>query len=378
MPVEDLTIEGREMKALETRSRDLWLKTRAPNVNSTEISALVGQSPYAEALEIWGLKTGRLEDGFTPTPRMRAGIAFEPVIAKLAAEETGCQMKKVGKYIWDPTSKIGSSFDYQCVGDARPWLAKQGIQCAEPVAWLVEIKNVDAYEYKKKWIDDKPPVHIELQCQHQLQVAGRPGVILAVCIGGNDLKLFPILRDREMGKMILDVVEGFWHMVEHGEPDDIQLSRDAEILCKLYREAKPDTFLDMPDDPDFDDLLASYCIARDKAALWESVKTELKAETLMIVKQHHRAFSRRFKMSAAQIAAAPPTEITEDMVGQKIGGRASFRQFRVDPCDFSKEEAKREKERIKAEKATKKEAAKSTAAADRKKAEAKEEEKENA
>lgn len=66
-------IKTRRGLALE-KNRAKWLAARARNINSSEVAALFGLSPYMTALELFALKTGQLETiSRTTTARRPAG-----------------------------------------------------------------------------------------------------------------------------------------------------------------------------------------------------------------------------------------------------------------------------------------------------------------
>lgn len=86
------TIKTRRGLALE-KNRDKWLQTRARNINSSEVAALFGLSPYMTPLELYALKTGQIEDSFRDNDRAAAGRHLEAGIAAWACEKFGIQAK---------------------------------------------------------------------------------------------------------------------------------------------------------------------------------------------------------------------------------------------------------------------------------------------
>lgn len=321
-------IEGREVHLLETRSEAAWLKARAENINSTEAAALVGCSPYGTYLGLWAEKTGKIEDPFVPNQRSETGKKLEPAIAKLVAAELGAKVRKVKPYIWCPADRMGSTFDYRVDDETSEWHN-----------WLLEIKNVDFLVYRENWIESdgtpiEGPEHIELQGQHQCEVSGAPGVIFAALVGGNDLKLIYRPRDKEQGQMLRELVRGFWDIVENGgdEVPEPTVVGDGAVMAQIYREANG------PENADATDVVVQamkeyyYCTQVIRQA--KAAQDMSKAIALREIRNAKRVVTdldddRLLKLSATTVKAQEPEEITEDMVGQKIGGRKGYRLFKI-------------------------------------------------
>jgi predicted phage-related endonuclease len=87
---------------------------------------------------------------------------------------------------------------------------------------VLEIKNVGASVFRDRWLingdDPQPPDHITLQVQHQLEVIDRDWAYIAALIGGNDICLIRVERDREIGELIRKKIADFWASLEADEP----------------------------------------------------------------------------------------------------------------------------------------------------------------
>lgn len=110
---------------------------------------------------------------------MRWGRNLESAIAHGAAEDMGWDISKFDVYMRNE-NRLGSSFDYK-------------IRSVEDGDGILEIKNVDAVAYRQNWKDDgvniEGPEHIELQIQHQMEVANLDWTALVCLVGGNTQKL---------------------------------------------------------------------------------------------------------------------------------------------------------------------------------------------
>lgn len=203
-------------------SQEQWHADRAKDVTSTQVAALFGCNPYLTHLELWHQKaTGYVEE-FDNNDRVRWGNRLEASIAAGVAEDWKFNVvRKVDYYARLPESRLGASFDYEAQHNADEVV-------------LLEIKNVDAYEFREKWSGEGEallaPAHIELQVQTQLMVHPADYAILAVLVGGNQMHTVVRERDAEVQDEIARRVAAFWTSVTNGTPPTPDYARDAELL----------------------------------------------------------------------------------------------------------------------------------------------------
>lgn len=187
-----------------------WLKARQQNVNSTESSALFGLNPYLSNCKLWfdkkEMQPESLDD--EPNTRMVWGTRLQDTIAKGVAEDNRWKVRRINQYMALPELRMGSSFDYEITSlEERP---------------VLEIKNVGFTAFRDNWMQNgdevQPPDHITLQVQHQLEVIDRDYAYIAALIGGNDIVLVRMNRDREIGELIKGKIKEFWLSIEADEP----------------------------------------------------------------------------------------------------------------------------------------------------------------
>src|SRR5258708_9662793 len=235
------------MRLLQPNTREEWLNIRKGYVSSTESAALFGMSPYATAFEIGVSKRKAAEatdEDLIGTERTKWGLRLQDAIAQGVADDYGIQIQPMGlTYAVCDDVRMGSSFDYQIIGsgDIHPSLA--GTQLVDMFQRLgpgiLEVKNVDSLEFKRKWIDNEAPEHIEIQLQHQLDVLGLPWGAIAFLIGGNKAGIILRERDRKVGNIIRKKVGGFWDDFDRGKLPDPLMPDDAEVVIALYQYAEP-------------------------------------------------------------------------------------------------------------------------------------------
>ncbi|MEQ9242063.1 YqaJ viral recombinase family protein [Roseovarius indicus] len=99
------------VKIHTTPDEQTWLDLRRRNINSSEVAALFGYSPYLTLYELWNVKAGELENSFTSNDRVEAGQFLEPSIAAWAAHKLGVEARPFKDYHEDHEARMGSSFD---------------------------------------------------------------------------------------------------------------------------------------------------------------------------------------------------------------------------------------------------------------------------
>ena len=294
-----------------------WLENRAQDITSTESAALFGLSPYATEFELFYLKTKRAESSFTQSQRTLWGSRLESAIAQGVAEDLDLKIRNVRRYMrHDTVARMGSSFDFEIVSHERG-------------AGLMEIKNVDSLVYRNSWDDNEAPEHIEIQVQHQMEVANRDWCLIVPLVGGNEARPFYRERDREMGAAICAAVSRFWDNVNAGREPLPDYARDAEFVIKLHQSAG-DKVLNATTDEKITALMRDYNEASVQEKTAEGIKESIKAELLDIIGDDvSKVLADGYSLSCGMVSGQPPKIITAEMLGETIGGRKGYRGFRV-------------------------------------------------
>lgn len=291
-----------------------WLILRHQNINSTEISALFGLSPYQTAFEVGVIKSQKGPDPQTEsTERMRWGIRLQHAIARGIAEEYGVKIRAVTGYAEHSYKhcRMGASFDYEIVGlkdeippDCDPILrdmySKKG-------PGILEIKNVDTWVFKSEWNEVEgggveAPAHVELQLQHQLACISRSWGAIGVMIGGNRLEVLARERDDEVHALIRKKCETFWNNLHDGILPPVELPADADMISRIYRYAEPSKVLDAQADESIAAICKEYtdAAADEKAA--QDRKATAKASLLLKIKDAEKVLVTGYNVSASVTA----------------------------------------------------------------------------
>ena len=304
-----------------------WLENRLLDITSTEVSALYDLSPYQTEFELYHQKKEKHVVRIEENERMTWGKRLEDSIAHGAAETMGWNISKFDVYMSNPSTRMGSSFDYK--------INKTESMVGMPMyggAGILEIKNVDGVAYRKNWKDDgngniEAPEHIELQIQHQMEVADMGWCALVALVGGNTQKIVFRKRDRAIGEDLTKKVAEFWGKIKAGTPPNIDYLKDAEYIIKtLHNQADAGVMLDA--DEDLDRLIDEYNTTNKELHSLSKAKDSIKAQILERSQKASKIFSKYGTISCGMSKESKGKLITQEMVGTYQSPRKGYRMFR--------------------------------------------------
>lgn len=295
-----------------------WNALRAQDVTSTEVAALYDASPYITMFELHHRKRAGEVASFAPTERMRWGQRLEEAIALGAAEQNGWTVSPWKQYVRLPKLRIGSSFDFRVLGEDA----------------LLECKNVAVDQFRKSWVTDgervlEAPLHIELQVQHQMLVAGVQRAYIAVLVGGNQLHVVQREADRGIADDIRSKAEAFWAAVEAGVAPK-PTPADADFIVRSLRAQAGDATL-VVDDEVVVESLRKYAELGEQIAQLEAQRDAAKANVLLAVGDAGKVKTPVGTVSCGMTKGSLGTLVTPEMLGTYINARAGYRQFRFTP-----------------------------------------------
>jgi putative phage-type endonuclease len=310
-------------------SEEHWLSLRREDITSTEAAALFGMSPYLTAYELYHVKQGRMPNVFEENDRIQAGRHLEPAIASLVAERYGVVVEPFKTYARNE-HRAGSSFDYRIVGVTsgtvddnclRTMFENYGVG-------ILELKNVDSLAFKRTWQDDETPGHIEIQLQHQLELARHAWGAIVALVGGHTTQ--PYIRERQpdVGAAIMGAIRDFWRSVKSGEAPPVIYPDDAEVVIALHQHSDG-SIHDAREDDDLADLLIEYDTLGKQAKEIDTRRDVIKATVLERVGDAGKILWAGGTVSLTQTKDSPGTLVTPDMVGTHVGGRSGYRMLRV-------------------------------------------------
>lgn len=310
-----------------------WLNLRSKNINSTDVAALFGLSPYCTELELWHRLAGSFTAEFKENDRSMWGKRLQNSIAHGIAYDRAWNVREFKEYAQDTELRMGSSFDFAVTEgvpikkldvkkDGDKLLGVEISEKPQPDIAILEIKNVDSLIFKDGWIIDgdniEAPPHIELQVQHQLALTGLPRAYIGALVGGNRVMIIERIPDEKIIKQIKARIARFWESIISKEPPKPDFEKDAEFIAKLYSFAQPGTCRDGSSDARLTELAGIY---RDASQLEKTAgthKAAAKAEMLTLIGDSEKVLGNGFSISAGVVGPSPMNYIRE-----------GYRNFRV-------------------------------------------------
>lgn len=180
----------------------MWLEKRRSCITGTDIAAIMGVSPYKTLTGVWLDKKG-ISAELTDSEAMYWGRALEDVIARRYTRDTGQELLK------------GSFLQKGVVGGTIDFLAPD-------LDRIVEIKTAGIRQ-AIHWGDsnlESVPTQYLCQVQWYMGLHEKEKADIAVLIGGNDYRVYPITFNQELFKMMRDLAEDFWsdYIIGNKEP----------------------------------------------------------------------------------------------------------------------------------------------------------------
>jgi len=204
---------------------------RRMGITATEISALNGTNPYTCAGDVFDEKFG-LKPNTPPNPFMVAGLYLEPIVALRYAHEMQLDPEELH------LSKTLVHPDY-------PWVIASPDRVVTPAQggeeYLLECKTASAYAVDS-WGDagtEAVPKHYYDQVQWQMLVRGWKRADVAVLIGGNDFRIYPIAENPEHQERLLAVGRRFYeqHMQTGIRPTAEEWPMSDEYLLRRRQKS---------------------------------------------------------------------------------------------------------------------------------------------
>lgn len=208
-----------------------WLAVRNQGIGGSDAAAACGLNPYMSMLELWLIKTGRMnpdlsdglmENAYSP---LYWGKQLEPLIAKFYTAKTGNKVRRVNAVLQHPDP------------DKSFMLANLDYAVNKSEIGVLEIKT--AGEHGAKLWKNGVPLYVTCQVQHQLAVTGKQLAHVCVLIAGHESRLFEIKRNEFLIEQLIKQERRFWQHVENDTPPPPDASESAgKAIALLYPESK--------------------------------------------------------------------------------------------------------------------------------------------
>lgn len=232
-------------------THDDWLRERKTGIGGSDIAAIAGVSPYAGPLDVYLDKLGfasRKEE----TLAMKLGTRLEPIIGELYQEQTGRELVEA-ELTRHPLF---------------PWALGTPDRLVRGAEMGVEFKTA-GIRSAAQWgegEDAAPPRYI-VQCQWYMAITGYRRWDLAVLIGGQDFRIYPLMEDPQLQSHLLEIGGRFWreHILSQTPPPVDGSPAWGELVARTYRTHSEEMIGETPTAREWATRLATARVALREA-----------------------------------------------------------------------------------------------------------------
>lgn len=251
-----------------------WLEVRKQGIGSSDAATACGLNPYMSMLELWMIKTGRMQQniedesaGYAP---LYWGKQLEPLVAEYYSMHTNNKVRCVNAVLQHPDEDkhfMLANLDYAVVGSEE--------------VQILECKTVG--EYGSKLWRDGVPLYVLCQVQHQLAVTGKQAAHICALICGHETKIYKVTSNEMVIKYLINAERYFWECVEKDVPPDVDASESAaKALQLLYPVHVPLSTTDLSKDvtanQDFEQLLKQRHLIEQHQTNFDLLKHQIQAK----------------------------------------------------------------------------------------------------
>ncbi|HFF4338663.1 TPA: YqaJ viral recombinase family protein [Acinetobacter baumannii] len=258
-----------------------WLEVRRQGIGSSDCAAACGLNPYMSMLELWMIKTGRIqqtiEDESSGHAPMYWGKQLEPLVAEYYSMSTNNKVRRINAVLQHPDADkyfMLANLDYSVVGSDE--------------VQILECKT--AGEHGSRLWRDGVPLYVLCQVQHQLAVTGKKAAHICVLICGHETRIYKVTRSETVIKHIIEAERYFWECVEKDIPPDVDASESAaKAIQQLYPQHVPLTVEDLSHNDQANQLFSQLLKERHHIETHQNLFDEAKHQIQMLMKDAERA-----------------------------------------------------------------------------------------
>jgi len=205
-------------------NREEWLKARKTCIGGSDVAAILGESPYKNALDVYLSKASE-EPSEEDKDHLAFGRDVEGAIANLYAKRTFRTVTDEGATIIKRHPQypfLGATLDRMTSHEDRDTIGP------------LELKHVGGFQRLDEWADE-PPLHYQLQLQFQMFCTGSTWGCLAGMFPGYQLVWRDFEYDAELIESILPLLIDFWGRVERRDPPEPTGKTALDSVKKLFQ-----------------------------------------------------------------------------------------------------------------------------------------------
>ena len=240
-----------------------WLSIRGNGIGSSDAAVAVGISPYKSPLELWLEKTGRKQaPDLASNDAVFWGTTLEEIIARVYATRTGCKVRRLNAVLQHP------EYLFMLANLDRV------VQHPTDGSGILEVKTAGLHS--AQFWDDGVPDSYQCQVLHQLAVTGKEWCDVAVLIGGQDFRVYRVVRDDAKIADLIQREEKFWQCVMQDISPAVDGSESSgRALASMY-PSDGGEMLDCIDDTDMNRIFGEYMSYRQQRISNEQQEALLK------------------------------------------------------------------------------------------------------
>lgn len=235
-------------------------------VGGSDAAAIAGLHPNKKPIDVFArIRGGRVEDLSEIDP-VWLGTELEPVVRKFA----------IRKYGWESLGPV------KLAGTPRPFIRANldDILRVHGEEMLGEYKTANVWTASRFGETETDEFPAEYHCQTQMYFQARPDLErgwLVAFLEGVELRRYPLRRDDDMGRALIEIIERFWmDHIETGVPPPLD---NSDSTVRWLRERFPrhnGTLLPAP--PEAARFAEAFRVARDARKLAEAQEKTARIE----------------------------------------------------------------------------------------------------
>ncbi len=187
-------------------------------IGASEVASVLGINPFCSPLKLWGIKTGAIEPD-EENEAMFWGSRLERTVSGAFAEKHNVKLMAYKKrFVHKTMPYFSCELDNIIVGTEE----------------IVEIKTVNAFDWKK-WADpDAIPEYVISQVTAQMGLSGRNKAWVACLCGGQKYIEKFVAFDPDLYEVIENRVRDFWENFVIPKIPPMAVSADGDIIVDIY------------------------------------------------------------------------------------------------------------------------------------------------
>jgi len=303
----------------EVRDEAHWHELRRQHIGASEVAILLGLSKFKTRWRLWHEKRGTLEpDSLDKNAAVLTGRHMEPALAAWAADKWDWPLRKVHRYIADTDLRAGASLDYETMQGHEP------VEVKFSTGWGNDDPD-NAWDWEGEDIIQAPVAYIA-QVQHQLMLTGKPqGWLVGYC--GGMVRRMLIQRSEPIIDAIRAAIRQFWSDVAAGTEPPVDWFADADGVAQLFKRTE-DRVVELPTD-EAEQWVRKLKVGAKLEERGKKLRAEAKGNLWALADTASVAMIGGVKVDLGYTQGSPGKLVTEEMVGQTIGGREGFRRCQI-------------------------------------------------